>query len=112
MAKKIQTMQDNRVNIEGKEAQTLNEALREYMALDALIKDKTKTLNKLKEQIKSCGVGNFETNNFTFDVIEVKGHLKTDDKKLAEKYPEVFADKSIKTMTASSIKLSSVKAKV
>lgn len=109
---KIQTLQDNRLTIGGKEAQALNEALKEYIMLDALIKDKTKTLNKLKEQIKSCGVGSFETNNFTFDIIEVKGHLKTDDKKLAEKYPEIFADEDIKTMTASSIKLSSVKAKV
>ena len=109
--KNIQTFQDNRQQIEGQQAKELDTYLQEFKVLEALIKDKTKELDKLKAIIKSYGVGYFETSNYIFDIIEKAGQTRINKDKLKEFYPNVAEDKRIYTVGSPQVALSKVERK-
>lgn len=113
MSKKIQVLSDNRIYIDGKQAEKLNTIAKEFIVNKAIKSDAEKIVTSSGNFIKNeLGEGSFETGDYTFDIIKREGSLSIDAKTLETLYPEVFEDSRLWVKHQDTLVLKSVQAKV
>jgi hypothetical protein len=110
MSKGIE-LKDNANFISAKENKELNGILAEYYTVSEKVKDLSKTIERLKPEIKKAGVIGIpnQTTDYEFLLSQSKGGKRLDSKKLAELYPEIAKDERLYTDITPSIKLEWVK---